>query len=356
MGSWLLSFGMQLLQTAHENGWPFLIDLILTFILAYPLFDHLMYGWTRKAAEIRNSLSASAKQTYLEVYQQKSATIESAPTDFDLLYRAWYGRGRYVVPIISVLVVAALENWVLANALLKLVASNGKLDSVPAAIAGAYTFVTWDFFARVQRRNLLIGDILRGGLRLAIAIPLGLALSTLSDGVAPFLAFAVGVFPLDTISTILRQLANKKLNLELGAAEAQSQVGKLSDIDSTIADRIEDADITTIAQLAWCDPIQLTMRTNLYFAFITDIVSQALAWVYLETKLNLLRPFGLRGAFEIRIFLGDDLASADAREKAQAEAVLAAAAIAVSMSVDSLRYSFEQIAYDPSTKFLSEAS
>jgi hypothetical protein len=340
----------------HDYGWPFLIDLILTFILAYPLIDHVTYGWARKAMEIGTSLTAPAKRTYLATYQQKTVTIENATTDFDLLYRAWYGRHRYIVPIISVLVVAVLENWVLANALLKLVASNGKLDSVPAAIAGAYTFVTWDFFARVQRRNLLTGDILRGALRLAIAIPLGLALSTLSDSVAPFLAFAVGVFPLDTISTILRQLANKKLNLELGAAEARSQVGKLSDVDSSIADRIEDADITTIAQLAWCDPIQLTMRTNLPFAFVTDIVSQALAWVYLETKLDMLRPFGLRGAFEIRVFLDEDLSSADASKKARAEAVLAAAAAVVSMSVDSLRYTFEEIAYDPSTKFLSEAA
>src|SRR5580700_188503 len=356
MGPWFFSFGAQMLQAAYDNVWPIIVDLILTIILAYPLIDHLIYGWARKASEISNSLPASAKQTYLAVYQQKTVTIDNAPKDFDLLYRAWYGRHRYIVPITFVLAVAALENWVLANALLKLVASNGKLDSVPAAIAGAYTFVTWDFFARVQRRNLLTSDILRGALRLVIAIPLGLALSTLSDGVAPFLAFAVGVFPLDTISTILRQLANKKLNLELGAAEAPSQVGKISDVDSSIADRIESADVTTIAQLAWCDPIQLTMRTNLPFAFITDLVSQALAWVYLETKLNVLRPLGLRGAYEIFRLLDVDLTSADAREKAQAEAALVAAAAAVSIAVDSLRYTFGQIAYDPATKFLREAA
>src|SRR5580704_15508563 len=110
MGSWFFSFGAQMLQAAHDNGWPFLVDLILTFILAYPLIDHLIYGWARKATEISNCLPASAKQTYLAVYQQKKVTIDNAPTDFDLLYRAWYGRHRYIGPIIFVLAVAALEN------------------------------------------------------------------------------------------------------------------------------------------------------------------------------------------------------------------------------------------------------
>jgi hypothetical protein len=41
------------------------------------------------------------------------------------------------------------------------------------------------------------------------------------------------------------------------------------------------------------------MRASLSFIFVLDVVSQALAWVYLDQKLNDLRPMGLRGAFEI---------------------------------------------------------
>jgi hypothetical protein len=285
-------------------------------------------------------------------------TPQQASTMFAALYRKWYGRQRFICPILAVLVVAAIENFYLAKELIRIVEATGTvtLAVTPAAIAGAYTFVAWDFFDRAQRRDLSTADILRGALRLAIALPLGFALSALTQEGSVFLAFAIGVFPLNTISVILRQLANKKLNLEIGAAETHAQVAQLSGVDSSIADRIAEADVTTIAQLAWCDPIQLTMRTNLSFSYVIDIVSQALAWVYLESKLDALRPFGLRGAFEIRVLLCEDLKSSDPNTRAEANAVLPSAAAAVGMPLPGLMYAFDQMANDRATDFLYEAS
>jgi len=251
--------------------------------------------------------------------------------------------------------VALGENFVLAGALLKLDATSTNIDVLSASIAGAYTFVTGSFFAQTQQRNLLIADIMSGCLRLAMAIPIGFALGGLSTAAGASLAFAVGVFPLSTIKTMLRQIANKKLPVELGPAEGASQITQLSGVDSAAAERFEYADITTVSQLAWCDPIDLTMRTNLRFAYINDAVSQALAWVYLEDALSKLRPFGLRGAFEIHDFLKNGINSADAAQQTAAKAVMAAAANAVGMSPDSLENAFEQIAYDTVTEFLYEA-
>src|SRR5436305_10428327 len=134
------------------------------------------------------------------------------------------------------------------------------------------------------------------------------------------MAFATGVLPLGAVNTVLRQLANKRLGLEIGASQSGSQVQQLSGIDAAIADRIEDADITTIPQLAWCDPIQLTMRTNLNFDYVVDICSQALAWVYFDSKLDALRSLGLRGAFEIRVLFLDDLKSNVPEVRARAAA------------------------------------
>jgi hypothetical protein len=47
------------------------------------------------------------------------------------------------------------------------------------------------------------------------------------------------------------------------------------------------------------------MRSSLSFRFVVDVVSQALAWVYLGEKLDQLRTIGLRGAYEINVFLYD---------------------------------------------------
>jgi len=349
------------------NALPLTIDLVLTVLLIQPLCDFLMYGWKRKQEEVDNSLTSAAKRTYLEVFWnqtfadgqtpvQKAAIAKEVDNEFACLYQRRYGRKRFIIPISILFVIAGFENFYLSSELIQLLTANGELSSAVAAIAGAYTFVTWDFFGRMQRRNVVTADILRGALRMAIAVPVGFAFAALiAKGLAPFVAFAVGVFPLDTIKTILRRLVNDKLQLGLGADTAPDQVVTLSGVDRSIADRIEDADITTIPQLAWCDTIQLSMRSSLAFDFIVDIVSQALAWVYLTDKLPALRMFGLRGAFEMKV-LSDDLASRDPIIRAKAKALLPAAAKAANIPLPGFMYALDQIAGDSATHFLYDAS
>ncbi len=342
---------------------PLLIDILLTALLIQPLCNFLAYGWKRKQEEVNNSLSIEAKRTYLLVFWNRElaqpkdeATKVAINKEFDDLYQRWYGRKRFVSPILILLIIGVLANFYLARELIDLTVNGKELDAATAAIAGAYTFVAWDLFSRVQQRNLATADILRNALRMAVAVPVGFAFaSLLQKGLAPFIAFAVGVFPLNTIETILRRLANDKLGIGLGADTAPDQVSTLSGVDRSIADRIGDADITTIPQLAWCDPIQLSMRSNLAFDYVVDIVSQALAWVYLTDKLPALRAFGLRGAYEIRA-LANDLANQNDNVNAKAQAVLPVAANAAAVPLEGFIYALEQIAEDPATRFLFDAS
>jgi hypothetical protein len=338
------------------------IDLILTGLLFQPLYNFLRYGWVRKAEEISSSLVPAAKQTYLKVFWGREVPIADVEIEFSALYTHWYGRKLYYAPLALVFTIAMLENYYLSHELIRLVAENIELNdkaamtTSAAAISGAYTFVAWDFFSRVQRRSLSATDILRGALRLAMALPIGFAFAILGGGIGPFLAFGVGVFPLETIGTILRRLVNDKLKIELGANTGLDQIGALPGIDRSIADRVEDTDITTIPQLAWCDPIQLTMRSSLTFDYVVDIVSQALAWVYLgEDKLKILRTYGLRGAYEIRVLVRD-LSSSEPIKKARAEAVLPIAADAIKMPVEGFVYALNLIAEDKATEFLFDAA
>jgi hypothetical protein len=353
---WVLSLGANVISTICRHWQTLAIDVVLTAILIYPLCNFLAYGWQRKFEEIKTDLVPEAKQTYLKVFWDRVVPLDKVDKEFSDLYVRWYGRSRFRIPTVFVFIVAIIENYELANELIRLVSPEVQLSTAGAAIAGAYTFVAWDFFNRVQRRDLSSADILRGALRLAIAVPLGFAMSALLEkSYAPFLAFAIGVFPLETISTILRRLVNDKLKLQIGADNAPDQVATLSGVDRSIADRIQEADITTIPQLAWCDPIQLTMRTNLGFDYVVDIVSQALAWVYFGEKLAALRPFGLRGAFELHV-LSNDLNSANTDEKDLAARTQTAAATAINVPLDGFKYAVEQIAGDPATKFLYDAS
>jgi hypothetical protein len=127
---------------------------------------------------------------------------------------------------------------------------------------------------------------------------------------------------------------------------------KLQGINAGIAERLANEDITTIAQLAYCDPIRVTMRSSLSFNFIIDCMNQALAWVYLEGSMNTIRCFGLRGAVEIG-HLQSGLHSDVAEHVAGAEAVLDCVANALKQDRATLRLVFYEIARDPFTEYLS---
>ena len=131
---------------------------------------------------------------------------------------------------------------------------------------------------------------------------------------------------------------------------------KLSGVDRSIADRIQDADITTITQLAWTDPIQLMMRSSLSFDYVMDLQSQALAWTYFDTEtLTKLRLIGLRGAYEIRSLM-DRLNSGSDDEKTAATGVVAGAAAATGINVINLKDTFSLISVDGSTTFIYETA
>jgi len=200
------------------------IDLVLTALLLYPLADYLRYGWVRKKEEIESCMSQEAKVKYFELWLEDRVTAANADAEFKKYYLERYGRKRFAWPVGFTFLIALIGNFILAQALVDLVGkTEGKALQLPAAaIAGAYTFVTWDFFARVQRRALGTSDVLRGALRLAMAVPLGFAFAAIaeSSGWAVFLAYGIGVFPFDALRTILRRLVYDTIEEQKAALKA----------------------------------------------------------------------------------------------------------------------------------------
>jgi hypothetical protein len=94
------------------------------------------------------------------------------------------------------------------------------------------------------------------------------------------------------------------------------------------------------------------MRSNLTFNFVTDCMNQALAWMYLKSDLDKVRPLGMRGAIEIRDLLRDlDLVD-PTPAKELAVAALPKIALAINQDPVTLRVVFGQISGDPYTDFL----
>jgi hypothetical protein len=227
-----------------------------------------------------------------------------------------------------------------------------------AAIAGAYMWIVNDLTSRAHRLDFAPSDVQWGVLRLIISVPMGYAFAAVAaPSVGPFVAFAVGAFPLATLTSMLQRLANKSLGLEPTADEASDDLIQSQGINKTIVARLSNEDITTITQIAYCNPVQLIMRSNLTFNFVFDCMNQALAWMYLQDDLSKIRPLGMRGAAEIKKLIDayDDAASTDSKrqeEHARAVAAFPKIAAAIKQEPDTLQITFRQIAEDPYTIFL----
>jgi hypothetical protein len=203
-------------------------------------------------------------------------------------------------------------------------------------------------------------DLMWAALRLAISTPMGYAFAAvLTQPLAHFTAFALGAFPLSSLVSVLRRLANKNLGLAPTTDEALDDIVKLQGINRAIVERFDIEGITTITQIAYCDPVRLIMRSSMTFNFVTDCMNQALAWMYLQTDLDAIRALGMRGAVEIRCLCLelDDTASTDPGKR-QDHAIAAEAfpliAAKINQDPKTLQIVFRQIAADPFTSFLAK--
>lgn len=346
-----------------------LTAVLMTIVCVYPILAFARRGWWFKRDQVLASMTDSTKKLYIKTFLRQDSDHPSH--DFDKMYIHRYGRYRLIVPtLILVAIILPLSFLVAETALVRLLVddtgtlhplaqSTGVTGAVllpgraVAAVIGAYVWIVYALITGASLYNMPPSLLLFSALRMIVAVPLGYAVGGLAPaGLGDFLAFAIGVFPLQTVQIILQRLANKQLGLELGNNDRPDQVLHLDGVDPPTADLLAQAGITTVAQLAYCDPVQLSLGTNLRFDAVIDLADQSLARIYLGTKLDALMPYGLRGAMEMRNLLED---ASDASEKSViANDALKAAAAAAAMPVAGLQRAFYEIAYDPYADFLCQ--
>src|SRR5262249_10649219 len=148
-------------------------------------------------------------------------------------------------------------------------------------------------------------DVCWAALRLIVAVPMGYAFAALAkDAVGPVVGFALGAFPLTRIMEFLRNWFSKVTGQTTASNTARSDsTTGLQGVDDDVAIRLANEGITTIPQIADCDPVRLVMRSSFTFKFVTDCMNQAISWRYFEIQLAELRPLGLRGAVEMSHFI-----------------------------------------------------
>jgi hypothetical protein len=347
---------MQMFQLFRLYAEWWLVGLLIVLLLG-PIVFYLLGPWKYRREEILGNLSSSSRKLYFKAF---CPGLKGTPT-FEDYYDSRFGRRRYVVPSIFLLVVSVTAAvWTVASVLvwMHLAADPvGILDPTSAAaLSGAFVWVVADLLTRWGFRDLSPANLWWSSWRLVMAVPMAIAVTKIFPvGQEIPIAFLLGSFPTRSISTIARRFARRTLNL--GAdndQDTESELQKLQGIDTRIAERFADEGITTILQLAYADPVELTMRcASFSFSFVVDVISQALAWIYVGDNLAKLRLSSLRGAQEIASLIGD-LDGDDQSARQLARATLNAAAGVVSVPPASFESTLREIAEDPYTEFLRD--
>jgi len=342
---------MILLATVH---WVFVL-IILAIPLA-PLLWFLTVGREARREEILGAfssrsiavyferfwtsrkeladLAAVAATTFLSGTEQRIAeTEEKLRSAFKNLYDRQFPHLPYILSTILLSLIVAVSASLSLQSSLAMIRGGGSayLPFVGmtlgatgiAALAGAYMWVSSDLILRSRRRDCLPSDIYWSCLRMAIALPLGYAIASIAkEDIGPFIAFAMGAFPIEAIGRMLRRLSNKTLGLD-DSGEEVSELVKLTPVDNAIASRFQSEGITTIQLLTSFDPVLLAIRCNLPFDFVMECINEALAWRYLKDALGTLRPAGLRGAYEMVDVVDTLYFTADAALPSEADALVA---------------------------------
>lgn len=342
----------------HRTEYALLIDIIcgIAFgMVLVPLLLYLFRQWTTRRDKLLGCLDAPTLILYYrQFYPALKTNLNSVEDDFKKYFGSHYGRRHYVLPIVILTFLTA----VIAGSGARTLQSWQKIAPdqfalpwiVVAAFAGGFTWVINDLIGRLRRRDFTVSDVYNSIFRILISAPFGWAFAQVvkSDVGVP-LAFLLGAFPTGTLFTIGRRLAASKLGVSEDPKSASLELENLQSITKTNAERFYDEGISTIVQLAYADPIDLTIRTNFDFTYVIDCVSQALLWIYVGDKAKILEVYSLRGAQEVSSLIGS---LRNPAEHDQAAATLDAAAGALGIAPVPLQTTLEQVADDPYTAFI----
>ena len=355
--------------------------LISTGIVAslpiIPVGLYLRFGWPARKQQIVSRLSDQSIIHYKETFCPKSDFTDSA--GFAKEYDRRYGRRLFWFPVMTFCIAMFFltylcASWVLSHDWAS--ESEGTAKIAVLSLAGAYVWVTYDLIIRARQNDMGPSDINRATLRLLLSLPFGFAISAFAGVVTGSavklstgaLAFFVGAFPTDTVLKFMRRTAG--ISLKLDGDSSGDNVQKLIKIDGIsvpIAERFIDEGVQTSLQLAYADPVALTIKSGMDFSFILDVCGQALVRIYFnDDQMKAVQKFALRTGVEIRT-VNDALASYDeavdaatsagtpvpARNSAQtaAQAQLQSFATALALDTASTRFILDQISGDPYTTF-----
>ena len=327
-------------------------------LICAPPTIYLFTAWSTRRDNLIGALSPQSIVLYYERFvKTKKVKENEAVAVFKSDFHRRYGRWHYAPALLMLFLTTGIAAYAGGRTLqtwAKTAMGGAKLpDVVLASIAGGFVWIIADSMSRVRRRDVTVADVYGWSYRLLIAAPFGWALTeALQPPLAVPTAFLLGVFPTQTLTTIARRVAATQLKIADDPVTGQSELESLPSVTKANAERFNDEGIKAVTQLAYCDPVDLTIRTNFDFTYVTDCINQALLFLYVGDAVKTLSVCSLRGAQEVANLL-ENLKSSDPAIRGAATATLQSAATELKISADALRSTLDQVGEDPFTEFLS---
>jgi hypothetical protein len=345
-----------------KDGYALLITLTCVIgwlMVMFPTILYLTRAWAARRDALFDLMTDSALEHYYKQFFPcrtiaPGARVKTFRKDFG----RWFGRRWYVIPLLLLGILFGFGAWGVDGTLRVWVGAADAAHTLAisevavSAFLGGFAWVVKDQLDRFRSRDFTSHDVYNCVFRLLLAVPLGYSIGAFCvEGLRVPVAFFLGAFPTSTLFTIARRLGAQKLGLGDAGDVGTSELEKLQDVGKTNAERFADEGISTIAELAWANPIDLTIRTNRPFNYIVDCISQALLWIYLQDDVQKLYVLSLRGAQEVDFFMRQ-LESSDSDLQIAAKKTLATAASRLGVGEAELQLTFRQVTEDPYTRFL----
>ena len=227
------------------------------------------------------------------------------------LFNLYYGPATYVLPIVMNMVVIVMGVSIsLAHIKVPFalpIAAQGLVTSFPVyaslGFTGAYILSLYDTLRRARTSDLSAFSLHFTWVHMLLASILApLVAPAFSDVFAAFVSFGIGLFPIKDTFAYVQSSVKKKLDITIAPEENTGlPMGLVQGLNSEVIDRLEEEGITSIVDLAYYDPIKLFFKTNYAWAWVIDVMDQALLINYLGKEIDAIRPIGIRGAIEMTV-------------------------------------------------------
>lgn len=335
-----------------------LLVALAFFLIMLPVVQHLMYGIRERRREIVYYFDDDAIRQYFARYfpAENRATGWNANEEFRRFYNQRFGF-RVYIPALTIftltLLIAVSISVGAALGEIFGVQMPMRLDKplIAAALAGAYLWVFIELLSRFRKRDIVPATLYGATFRFGIAVPAAYAFASLfAENAQAAIAFMLGAFPTTTLMLVMRRLVAQKIGLGSEASTEKHELEQLQGINTDLAERFSEIGVSTFLQLAFEDPIQLTMRMNLPFREIIDVMSQALAALYTDDNFEVYRHYLVRSSIDCGIIY-EQLDGEDPELQRLALAQIEAIATDLSVTSDIVKKIMFEVYNDSANRF-----